>query len=163
MISIRPAQLNDLDAITTIYNDAILNSTATFDTVAKSREEQLAWFNDHGQRYAILVAEADSRVIGWAALSRWSDRFAYAGTAEVSVYVDEGHRGRGTGRKLTNASINQARKAGLHTLIARIAEGNDASIHLCRSLGFRHIGTMEEVGWKFGKLLGVHLMQIMLE
>jgi len=162
MIDIRKAALKDLDAITAIYNDAIINTAATFDIEPKSREEQLNWFSSHDGKYLILVAETGGEVIGWASLSRWSDRCAYSDTAECSMYIRDGNHNRGIGKTLIKALIHEARAGGLHTLIVRIVEGNQASIHICESHGFRHIGVMKEVGRKFGKLQDVRLMQIIL-
>ena len=84
-------------------------------------------------------------------------------TAETSFYVAEAHRGQGIGRQLKEAIIHEGRKLGYHTLIARAAAGSDASLHLNRSLGFEHVGTLKEVGHKFGKFIDVHVMQLMLE
>jgi len=159
MLIIRQAILEDLGAITEIYNEAILKTVATFDTEPKTLEEQKIWFANHGSKYPILVAEQDGLVVGWASLSRWSDRCAYSDTAEISLYVEEEFRGKGIGRKLMEAIIREGQKAGLHTVIARIAEGTEVSIHLHESVGFEHIGIMKEVGRKFGKLLDVYLMQ----
>jgi L-amino acid N-acyltransferase YncA len=163
MLIIRPAELKDLASITDIYNQAILNTTATFDTRTKTIEEQKAWFDKHGQKYPVLLGLEDNKIEGWASLSAWSDRCAYADTAEISLYVRKGERGKGIGRQLSEAILKAGKEAGLHTAIARIAEGNDASIHLAESLGFKHIGVMKEVGRKFGKLLDVYLMQIFFE
>jgi len=163
MIEIRKAELTDLDAITAIYNDAIATTTATFDTEPKGAAEQLEWFEHHGERYPILVAVLDGKVVGWTSLSQWSDRCAYADTAETSFYVAAGHRGRGIGRQLKHAIIEEARRLRFHTLIARVAEGSIESLHLNESFGFVHIGTMKEVGRKFGRLLDVHLLQKMLD
>jgi len=159
MLTIRPATLADLPAITEIYNEAIRKTVATFDTEPKNPEEQMIWFADHGSKYPILVAEGNGIVVGWASLSTWSDRCAYSDTAEISLYVREDHQGRGIGRKLLEATVAEGQKAGLHTIIARIAEASEASIHLHESVGFEHIGIMKEVGRKFGKLLDVYLMQ----
>jgi len=159
MLTIRQATLQDLDAITEIYNQAILNTVATFDTNPKTLEEQKSWFAKHGPKYSILVAQQDDIVVGWASLSMWSDRCAYSNTAEISLYVREEHRGKGIGRKLSEATIQAGQNAGLHTIIARITEGNKISIRMVESLGFEHIGIMKEVGQKFGKLLDVYLMQ----
>jgi L-amino acid N-acyltransferase YncA len=159
MLSIRPATSADLKAITDIYNQAILNTTATFDTTPKTIKEQKAWFVEHGDRYPILVAQQDGTIVGWASLSAWSDRCAYSATAEISLYVREDCRGQGIGRQLSLAIIQAGQDAGLHTVIARMAEGNDASVHLAESLGFEYIGVMKEVGRKFGRLLDVYLMQ----
>jgi len=163
MLTIRSATLQDLGAITEIYNDAILKTVATFDTEPKTNAEQKSWFGHHGTRYPILVAEEGNIIVGWASLSQWSDRCAYSDTAEASLYVREGYRGRGIGRRLMEAIIKAGGKAGLHTLIGRITEGNETSIHLTESAGFKHIGVMKEVGRKFGKLLDVHLMQYIYE
>ncbi len=159
MLIIRPARPDDLNAITKIYNEAILTTDATFDTEPKTDEEQRTWFINHGPKNPILVAELDSTVVGWASLSDWSDRCAYSDTAEISLYVKENSRGKGIGKKLLEEIIQEGEKVGLHTIIARITTGNQQSIHLHENLGFEHIGVMREVGRKFGRLLDVLLMQ----
>ncbi|MDD2853299.1 MAG: GNAT family N-acetyltransferase [Desulfuromonadaceae bacterium] len=161
-VRLRRATLADLPAITDIYNEAVCATTATFDTEPKLPEDRVQWFNDHDETHPILVAELDGAVIGWSSLSRWSERRAYNLTAESSSYVSTHYRGKGIGRKLKEAMIEEAHRLGLHTLIARIVEGNDESLHLNESLGFVHIGTMKEVGLKFGRFLDVHIFQKML-
>ncbi len=159
MITIRHALPDDLDSITAIYNETILNTTATFDTQPKTSEEQNSWLAGHNSQYPVLVAEQDGCVVGWASLSKWSDRCAYSGTAEISLYIESGRRGRGVGRKLFEAILLEGQKLKLHTVVVRIVEGNLPSIHLCGSAGFMQIGIMKEVGYKFGRLLDVILMQ----
>ncbi len=159
MLSTRPAVRQDIGRITEIYNEAILTTDATFDVEPRTESEQLAWFKGHGPRNPVLVAELDGAVIGWASLSEWSARQAYAGTCEVSVYVQEAFRGRGAGKLLLDAVMRAGECVGLHTVIARIVTGNDISIRLHESAGFEHIGTMREVGRKMGRLLDVRLMQ----
>ena len=159
MIKLRSARREDLDAITEIYNEAIIKTVATFDTEPKTYEDQKKWFNDHEAKNPILVAELNGVIVGWASLSKWSDRCAYSDTAEISLYVREEYQGKGIGRRLIEAIIKEGEKAGLHTIIARITEGNEPSLHLHRSVGFTHIGIMKEVGKKFGKRQDVHLMQ----
>ena len=159
MCTIRPAQLSDLNTITEIYNEAIRTTTATFDTEPKTEDEQKAWFDSHGPKYPILVAESNGVVIGWACLSKWSDRCGYSGAAEISLYVKQEFRDKGIGKRLMEAIISDGKRVGLHTVIGRIAGGSDVSLHLFESFGFRHIGIMKEVGRKFGRLLDVHLMQ----
>jgi L-amino acid N-acyltransferase YncA len=159
MVKIRSATIEDLDAITEIYNEAILKTVATFDTEPKTIEDLKKWFEDHGSKNPILVAEQNEALVGWASLSKWSDRCAYQDTAEISLYVKEEHQGKGIGRRLMEAIIKEGKKTGLHTIIARITEGNESSLHLHESVGFTLIGTMKEVGEKFGKRLDVHLMQ----
>ena len=159
MVKLRSARMEDLDAITEIYNEAIIKTVATFDTELKTNEEQKKWFDDHGSKNPILVAEQNGVIVGWASLSKWSDRCAYSDTAEISLYVREAHQGKGIGRHMIEAIIKEGEKTGLHTIIARITEGNESSLHLHRSVGFAHIGTMKEVGTKFGKRLDAFLMQ----
>jgi phosphinothricin acetyltransferase len=162
-VFIRRAVLSDVPAITAIYNDAVLTTTATFDTEPKSVEERADWLSAHDDRHPVLVAVIGDDVVGWACLSKWSDRPAYDGTAETSFYVAAEHRGRGIGRRLKEAIIAESRRLGYHTLIARVAEGSEASRHLNERAGFVHVGTLREVGRKFGRWLDVDVMQLMLE
>jgi len=158
-ILVRKAQQKDLPMITEIYNDAIKMTTATFDTTPKTIEEQCLWFQDHGTKNPIMVAEQDGRIIAWGALSKWSDRCAYTDTAEVSLYVTEPCQGKGIGTRLLTQLLDEGKKQGLHAVIARITEGNTHSLSLHESLGFFPIGVMKEVGVKFGKRLDVHLLE----
>jgi len=159
MFKIREAKLNDLDEITSIYNWAILNTMATFDNEPKSLDEQKSWFYEHGYKNPIIVAELDGIIVGWASLSKWSDRCAYSDTAEISLYIKNDFMSKGIGKKLIDYIIKKGKLVGLHVLIARITEGNENSVHLHETCGFKHIGIMREVGKKFGKILDVYLMQ----
>ena len=159
MIKIRKATLNDLKEITDIYNEAILKTVATFDTEIKSLDEQKIWFDTHGAKNPILVAEQNEIVIGWASLSQWSDRCAYSDTAEISLYVKSKYQGKGIGKKLIVSILKEGKKVGLHAIIARITQGNKLSVRLHKKFGFKQIGVMKEVGQKFGKRLDVYLME----
>jgi phosphinothricin acetyltransferase len=159
MLNIRTAFEKDLDDITKIYNKAILKTVATFDTKEKSLDEQKIWFKEHGRNNPLIVAEYKDKIVGWAALSKYSTRCAYSDTAEISLYVKDEHQNKGFGKKLIKRIIQEGEKAGLHVVIARITEGNKKSIHLHKLVGFNHVGIMKEVGMKFGKRLDVFLMQ----
>ena len=148
-----------MPALAEIYNEAVLTTVATFDTEPRSLEAQREWLLHHGPRYPVLVAELRGEVVGWASLSRWSDRKAYDGTAEVSFYVRSDHRGRGIGRSLLAANVATADRLGRHVLLARIADGNAVSVHLHEGFGFRPVGVMKEVGFKFGRWVDVHLLE----
>lgn len=161
-VKIRRARIEDVEAITAIYNDAIITTTATFDTEPKSKEERLEWFHAHDDRHPVLVSVMGAEVVGWAALNKWSDRAAYNDTAETSIYIDATYRGKGIGSALNNALVEEARRLGFHTLIARIAEGSANSLRLHERAGFIHVGVLRQVGRKFGKLLDVHVYQKML-
>ena len=159
MFLIRKADIKDLQEITNIYNEAILNTVATFDTIPKTIEDQIIWFKTHGDKYPIIVAELDSEIVGWSALSKYSTRCAYSNTSEISLYVKEKFRNQGIGKKLIKAVIERGYSAGLHVVLARIVDGNKHSIYLHENVGFEHVGILREVGYKFGKILDVYLMQ----
>lgn len=159
MLAIRAAKPGDLKAITDIYNEAVKTTVAAFDTEPKTEAEQRLWFESQGPRRPVLVAELDNAVVGWASLSDWSHHGGYRDTAEISIYIKEEFRQGGIGRKLLEAIIREGEKVGLHTIIARITEGNQESVHLHESVGFEHIGVMREAGLKFERLLDVRLMQ----
>jgi phosphinothricin acetyltransferase len=129
-VNIRRAELADAEPINEIYNEAILTTTATFDTEPKDIAERIKWLKSHDDRHPVLVSLSENKIMGWSALSRWSERRAYDDTAETSFYVRSGFRGRGIGRKLKEATIAEARRLGFHTLIARVAQGSEASLHL---------------------------------
>jgi len=160
MITIRPAEERDVPVIAEIYNEAIRNSTATFDTEEKTLEDRLHWFRSHDEKHPVIVAEKGGVVAGWASLSRWSDRCAYDSTAETSLYVHVDFRKQGIGKQLMEVLVLQGRNLGLHTLIARITHGNEQSIYLHERLGFRLVGTLKEVGVKFGSYQDVHMLQL---
>jgi L-amino acid N-acyltransferase len=161
-VLIRRAEAEDVPDITAIYNEAILTTIATFDTETKTIDERTLWLQSHDDRHPVLVAVVNGKVVGWSSLTRWSERSAYDDTAETSFYVHSTHRGHGVGRKLKEAIINEARQLKYHTIIARVAEGSHESIHLNESAGFVHVGTLKEVGRKFGRLLDVHIYQKLL-
>jgi L-amino acid N-acyltransferase len=160
-LRLRPAALGDAEAIRSIYNDAVRTTTATFDTEPRGPVAQRRWMAAHAPPYSVLVAERDGRVVGWASLSAWSDRRAYDATAEVSEYVAAAERGHGIGRAMLGRLLRDADRRGFHSMIARIADGNRASLRLHRAFGFRRIGVMREVGLKFGRRIDVHLLQRM--
>ena len=162
-ISIDDARLDDAPAIARIYNDAVMNTVATFDTQPVSDEIQRERLDHHGERYPVVVARSVDGVIGWASLSAWSDRCAYSVTAELSVYVQSDARGGGAGQLLARAVLDRGRAAGLHTVLARMESGNDVSLHIMAKLGFRDIGIMRQVGYKFDRRLDVTLMQLIYD
>ncbi len=163
MVNIRPATIADLHSITEIYNEAILNTAATFYYEPLSYESQATWFNWHGNKYPIIVAESNGAVVGWAALNKFSDRQGYDHTGEISFYVHHEWRGKGIGSDLLQMLTLESEEAGFHTIISRISDGNDVSIHLHEKLGYKLIGTMKEAGLKFDKWWDVHLLQIVFK
>jgi L-amino acid N-acyltransferase YncA len=159
MLEIRSATDADQEFILDIYNEAVLNSTATFDTEPRSNEKQFECFRAHKENHPVLVAEENGIIAGWASLSSWSDKKAYDGTVEVSVYVHVDYRGKGIGKKLLQVITLEGKKQKNHTAISRIAADNKVSLHIHEQVGYRHIGVIKEAGMKFGKYIDVYLMQ----
>ncbi len=157
--AIRAAESGDLPAIAEIYNDAVLNSSATFDTEPMTLEETEQWLRDRSHPYAVLVAEHEEEVVAWAALKAFASKPAYRFTAENTVYVRADMRGRGVGKALLGRLLEAAAENGFRTVIARIAAPNPASVRLHRRFGFRRVGVEREVGRKFGRWLDVVVMQ----
>jgi phosphinothricin acetyltransferase len=159
----RLIERRDAEAVRAIYNVEVLESTVTFDLVPRSPIEQIEWIDEHsGGHPAIVAVDGVSEVVGFASLSPYRPRPAYAPTVEDSVYVRRDRRGEGIGRLLLADLVGLARDHGFHSLIARIVGGHDASIALHRACGFEEIGTEREVGRKFNRWLDVVLMQRML-
>jgi L-amino acid N-acyltransferase YncA len=163
-ISIRPATTADAAAMAAIYNQAVVSSTATFDTDPETIEQREAWLGEHkAPQHPVLVGERDGRVVGWASLSRYSDRCAYIATVEASAYIDENETGRGLGTALSEAVMEAGRQGGVHAVISRICTENAASLAMVRKLGFEEVGVMREVGHKFGRLLDVMILERVLQ
>ena len=163
MVLIRPAVPDDAAALMAIYNPVVLTSTATFDLIPRTLEEQRAWIDDRtGARVILVAVEDDGEVAGYSALSPYRDRAAYSTTVEDSVYVHEDHQGRGVGRVLLDELLGTARAHGFHAMMARIVSDHEASIGLHAACGFEIIGHEREVGRKFGRWLDVTLMERLL-
>jgi phosphinothricin acetyltransferase len=162
-VTLRPARLGDAEPTRLIYNAEVTTSTATFDLVPRSLEEQRRWLTARRGAHAVVVAEDAAEVVGFAALSPWRDRPAYATSVEDSVYVHPDHRGRGIGRTLLAELVRVGTLHGFHAIFARIVGGHEASIALHEALGFEVVGTEREVGRKFGRWLDVVVMELLLD
>jgi len=161
-VLLRLARPADAEAIRTIYNAEVTGSTVTFDLRPRSLEEQLAWLDARSGAFAVMVAEDEGEVVGFAALSPYRDRPAYSTTVEESIYIRHDQRGKGLGKALLAEIVEVASRQGFHTIMARVVGHHQASIELHRSVGFGVVGVEREVGRKFGKWLDVVVMQRML-
>jgi L-amino acid N-acyltransferase YncA len=153
-IAIREATMDDLPAIAAIYNEQVRTSVATFDVEERGTAylgEKLA---AHRPGDLVIVATHGDDVVGYALSGPFRPRPAYAGTRETSVYVAEGARGLGLGRRLYAVLLGTLDGfSEVHTQVAVIALPNPASEALHRSFGFDHVGTLREVGQKFGRFV----------
>ena len=145
----------DWDAVKEIYEDGIATGNATVETVAPD------WriCNSNHRLDCRLVAREGEEIVGWAALSPVYSRSAYAGVAEVSVYVSEQKRGTGVGKLLLSSLVSTSESAGIWTLQAMIFVENKASIALHSSCGFRTVGTRERIGSLHGRWRDTLLME----
>ena len=159
---IRLATAADAEATRRIYNHEVEHTTHTFDLVTRTLEQQQAWLRDREGALGVVVAEAAGEVLGFASLSEYRPRAAYRTSVESSVYVAAAARGRGIGQRLMQELVAVAEARGFHTMIARIAGGQEASVRLHEAVGFAVVGTEREVGRKFGAWLDVVIMQRML-
>lgn len=175
---LRVAERDDAEAIRAIYNHEVTSDTNTFDLVARSLEDQRAWIDRHRGAHPAVVAVEDvaggatavgkkapvggEQVLGFAVVSPFRDRAAYATTVEDSVYVHTDHRGKGVGRVLLEELLRLAAGHGFHAVIARISSQNEPSVRLHRACGFELVGVEREVGRKHGRWLDVVELQRML-
>jgi L-amino acid N-acyltransferase YncA len=155
VIGIRDLRADDWPAVRAVYEEGLATGQATFETAAPSWE---AWDRSHLPRGRWVGVESGD-VLGWAALSSVSDRCAYGGVAEVSVYVAARARGRGVGRALLEHLVQESEALGLWTLQAGIFPENVASVRLHERAGFRPVGLRE----RLGRLNGVWRDVLLLE
>lgn len=161
--SIREATDADLPAIFEIYNRHALHGVATFDTQPRTLSTHADFLRKRTPSHPVVVAVDDDggEVLGYASLSSWSDKCAYARAAEFSVYVRDDAQGRGVGRALAEEIFRRGPRGGVFVALSRIAIAPETqpSVRLHEKLGFERIGVQRRVGEKFGRILDVLLME----
>ena len=152
-------------AILAIFNEAIVNSTALYDYQPRPLESMKAWFDtkQQGNFPVIGLEDSQGQLLAFGSYGTFRAWPAYKYTVEHSVYVHHDHRGRGLGLEVMRALIESARQRDLHALVGGIDATNTASIALHQRLGFRHVGTLPQVGFKLGRWLDLALYQLLLE
>ncbi|MFN3832419.1 MAG: GNAT family N-acetyltransferase [Allorhizobium sp.] len=162
-LNLRDATEADLPAILAIYNHAVAETTAIWNETLVDLDNRRAWFDQRQSRgFPILVAEVEGKIAGYASYGDWRPFDGFRHSVEHSVYVEKDFYGRGLGRALMTALIDRARTGGIHVMVAAIEAGNEGSIALHKSLGFRLVGTHHEVGQKFGRWLDLTMMELKL-
>ena len=160
---IRAATDADLPAILAILNEAIANTTAVWSLAPTTLEQRRAWMADRRAKgMPVLVSELDSAVVGFASYGEFRPWEGYKHTVEHSIYVNSAVRGRGIGRGLLAALLDDARRNGKHTIVAGIEAENTASIRLHAGFGFVEAGRLRQVGRKFDRWLDLLFMQKLL-
>jgi phosphinothricin acetyltransferase len=153
--SVRPATADDMAAVAEIVNEHIAGGVAHFGEGAQSAQVWLAEWQQSRERFPWLVAVRGVEVGAIAHAKRFNSRAAYDWTAEVSVYVRDDLGGQGVGTALYRRLIETLDAQGYRCLVAGITTPNDASVRLHEKFGFRHLGTLERVGYKHGRWLDV--------
>jgi phosphinothricin acetyltransferase len=150
-VRVRAATFDDLPAMNDIYNYWVDRSPATFDLEHMTPDWREAWYRERtGAGYPVLVADVQGAIAGWVCLSKWSPKKAYAKTADESIYLADAFRGRGVGKLLVGAILDEARRMDLHVVMAGVTACQEASLALHRSLGFIESGRYAHMGYKLG-------------
>lgn len=161
-MELRPARKQDCERINAIYNWYIENTAITFDVEPWTLSKRLEWFEQFASihhRYNVVVAESAGQIIGFACNTRFRPKAAYDSSTEVTVYTGPGNQTRGVGSALYQGLFKQLSDTDLHRAYAIISLPNDRSISLHQKHDFQHIGTLDEVGTKFGKRVDVSWFQ----
>ena len=173
-LTIRTASAQDVPAITAIYNESGVGTTASYDLAPVSVADRLAWFEGKQRRqFPVMVAEFTDdttpgsptapMVVGFATYGSFRDKAGYDFTVEHSVYVSPDRRAGGVGRMLMSALIDHARGRGVHVIVGVVDATNEASILFHEQLGFTVAGRLDEVGRKFGRWLDVVFVTLTFE
>src|SRR3954453_8638149 len=144
-IEVRHAEPRDAEAVAAIYNRGIAERQATFETRARRPNEIAGWLEE-GRPFIVAVDRDERTILGFAGVSAYSPRRAYAGVGEHAVYVAPAARGRGVGVALLDALAEAAERAGYYKLTSRVFTTNEASLKLHRAAGFTEVGVQRRHG-----------------
>jgi phosphinothricin acetyltransferase len=163
-VLIRPATLDDAAAINAIYNPLIEETHVSFDEEPWSIERRQQWIRERsGGRHLVLVAEIGGDVVGFAASGSFRRKSAYDSSVESTICLFPDQTGRGVGRRLMAALLEQLAAAGTHRIYAIVALPNDPSVEFHLAMGFRSVGIQHEVGRKFGRYWSTELFEYRFE
>lgn len=162
-MQIRPAHPSDSRVIAEIWNDMIENTPNTFTTTLKTPDGIAA---DITARQAaglgFFVVCDDMGVAGFATYFQFRGGPGYARTMEHSIVLEPRVHGTGAGRALMAHLCDHARDGGVHSMWAGVSGENPAGVAFHDRIGFQHIATLPQVGYKFGRWMDLVLMQKML-
>jgi L-amino acid N-acyltransferase YncA len=159
----RLAEVKDVAAITMIYNQGIEDRVATLETTLRTEEERKNWLLDRSEKHKVLVIEDEAgEIYGWASLNLYNSRCCYSGTADISIYIKRDMRGKGLGKILMEALVEEAGKQGFHKLVLMALNSNEAGKKLYKKSGFREVGVFEKHGLLDGNWIDVVIMEKLL-
>ena len=160
-VEIRNAETADFARIAEIYGYHVLNGLSSFEEEAPGEEEMRErWRKIDILQLPYLVAIGDGVVAGYAYASPYRPRPAYRFTVEVSIYIDAAYQRRGIGSALLARLIETTAVLDYRQMVAIIGDSaNKPSIALHESFGFRHVGVLQSVGYKFDRWVDTVIMQ----
>jgi phosphinothricin acetyltransferase len=159
---IRPATVGDAKSICGIYNHYVKTTAITFEEIPVSINEMEGRVRTVMAKYPWLVWEEGGEILGYAYVNKWRDRSSYRYSAEDSIYIKEGARGRGIGKKLLAALLGEARQTEIHVIAAGITQPNEQSVGLHERFGFKKVAEFVEIGYKMDRWLNVGYWQLIL-
>ncbi|MDX2305873.1 MAG: GNAT family N-acetyltransferase [Microscillaceae bacterium] len=124
-----------------------------------SLEDRIQWFENRSEKHPVLVKEIDSNVTAWASLSPWTNYGAYARTVEISIFIAPEARGKGIGKEMIATILDMGQNLNHRVFLARIIEGNEASVRLFKFFGFEQVSRMPDAGEKFGEKITPIILQ----
>jgi phosphinothricin acetyltransferase len=162
---IRPARASDVARINEIYNRTIVDSHISFDTEPWDTERREEWWKHYAAtgRHRVFVADRNGIVVGTAYSSQFREKAAYRSSVETTVVVDPEFRAVGIGRRLLTTLLDVVRAEGVHRAYAVVTLPNDASIGLHEELGYRLVGTLNDVGFKLGRYWSTAVLEKRLD
>lgn len=161
--STRIAEVEDIPAITKIYNQGIEDRIATLEVRLRTEDEMKDWLTSRSEKNKVLVIEDENRnVYGWASLNTFNSRCCYSGIADVSIYIERQMRGKGLGKILLSSLIETAKEQGFHKMVLSTFKFNEAGQRLYKAMGFREVGTYIKQGMLDGKWVDVTIMEKLL-
>lgn len=158
-LSIRKAHEEDLEMILSIYNQGIADRIATLESEEKDYTYIRKWFDEHQGRYAVLVAALGDQIIGWASLNRYSNRSAYDGVADLSIYIERSFRGKGVGKVLLKKLEEVARSQRFYKILLFTFPFNGLGQGLYKKCGYREVGVFHKQGILDGNFVDVMAME----
>ncbi len=153
MVKLRIAKKEDGAALAAIYGYYVENTAITFEYVAPSADEFGERIAHKLEKYPYIAAEENGRAVGYAYADMYRERAAFEWSCELSVYVDKNETGKGIGKLLYSALVEILRLQGFVSVVASITYPNGPSVALHEKMGFSHLGTMHDIGFKFGRWL----------
>lgn len=152
-------------AILEILNDAIVNSTAVWDFEERTSDSMTGWFGAKtASNFPVVgIEDENGQLLAFGTYGTFRAWPGYRFTVEHSVYVRSDQRGKGLGKVIMNELISRAKAAGMHAMIGGIEATNDGSIALHEKLGFKHVGTLPQVGRKFDRWLDLAFYELILD